>query len=304
MRIGLLNLMPNKVKTETQFARLLGASPLQVELTLVKITNHVPRNTPTDHIVSFYHDWRGHPRREVRRLHHHRCAGRDAAVRGGDLLGRVAPHLRLDADQRARLHEHLLGRAGGGASLPRHEQIRAEREDVRRLPAPHPGAGLALSARLLRRLLHSGVALDRSAARGHPAGQRHDGADGFRRGRAVPARRSGAPLAAHVQPHRIRFRARSPTSISATARPTCRSRCRRTISPTTIRASRRSTAGRATRICCSATGSTRSTRRPRSTCARSASRRPQRPRAGDRGGVGRAFRPGLCHGRACPGHLA
>jgi homoserine O-succinyltransferase len=57
MRIGLLNLMPNKVKTETQFARLLGASPLQVELTLVKITNHVPRNTPTDHIVSFYRDW-------------------------------------------------------------------------------------------------------------------------------------------------------------------------------------------------------------------------------------------------------
>jgi len=57
MRIGLLNLMPNKVKTETQFARLLGASPLQVELTLVKITNHVSRNTPTDHIVSFYRDW-------------------------------------------------------------------------------------------------------------------------------------------------------------------------------------------------------------------------------------------------------
>ena len=57
MRIGLLNLMPNKVKTETQFARLLGASPLQVELTLVKMTNHVPRNTPSDHILSFYRDW-------------------------------------------------------------------------------------------------------------------------------------------------------------------------------------------------------------------------------------------------------
>ena len=57
MRIGLLNLMPNKVKTETQFARLLGASPLQVELTLVKVTNHVPRHTPTEHIVSFYRDW-------------------------------------------------------------------------------------------------------------------------------------------------------------------------------------------------------------------------------------------------------
>ena len=57
LRIGLLNLMPNKVKTETQFARLLGASPLQVELTLVKMTNHVPRNTPSDHIISFYQDW-------------------------------------------------------------------------------------------------------------------------------------------------------------------------------------------------------------------------------------------------------
>ncbi|HET7848554.1 MAG TPA: homoserine O-succinyltransferase [Pseudolabrys sp.] len=57
MRIGLLNLMPNKARTETQFARLLGASPLQVELTLVKVTNHVPRNTPSDHIISFYRDW-------------------------------------------------------------------------------------------------------------------------------------------------------------------------------------------------------------------------------------------------------
>jgi homoserine O-succinyltransferase len=57
LRIGLLNLMPNKIKTETQFARLLGASPLQVELTLVKVTNHVPRNTSSDHIVSFYRDW-------------------------------------------------------------------------------------------------------------------------------------------------------------------------------------------------------------------------------------------------------
>lgn len=57
MRIALLNLMPNKIKTETQFARLLGASPLQVELTLVKITNHVPRNTPTEHMISFYRDW-------------------------------------------------------------------------------------------------------------------------------------------------------------------------------------------------------------------------------------------------------
>jgi homoserine O-succinyltransferase len=57
IRIGLLNLMPNKVKTETQLARLLGATPLQVELTLVKMTNHVARNTPSEHIISFYRAW-------------------------------------------------------------------------------------------------------------------------------------------------------------------------------------------------------------------------------------------------------
>ncbi|MDQ0473143.1 homoserine O-succinyltransferase [Labrys wisconsinensis] len=57
LRIALLNLMPNKMKTETQFARLLGATPLQVELTLVKITNHVSRNTPSEHMISFYRTW-------------------------------------------------------------------------------------------------------------------------------------------------------------------------------------------------------------------------------------------------------
>jgi homoserine O-succinyltransferase len=57
LRIGLLNLMPNKIKTETQFARLIGATPLQVELSLIKITNHKSKNTPNDHMITFYRDW-------------------------------------------------------------------------------------------------------------------------------------------------------------------------------------------------------------------------------------------------------
>jgi homoserine O-succinyltransferase len=57
LRIGLLNLMPNKIKTETQFARLIGATPLQVELTLVKITGHTPKNTPAEHMLAFYENW-------------------------------------------------------------------------------------------------------------------------------------------------------------------------------------------------------------------------------------------------------
>lgn len=57
LRIGLLNLMPNKISTETQLARLLGATPLQIELTLVRITDHVTRNTPADHMAAFYRPW-------------------------------------------------------------------------------------------------------------------------------------------------------------------------------------------------------------------------------------------------------
>lgn len=57
LQIGLLNLMPNKIKTETQIARLLGSTPLQVEMTLVRVGGHQPKNTPEDHLISFYHTW-------------------------------------------------------------------------------------------------------------------------------------------------------------------------------------------------------------------------------------------------------
>ncbi|KAA5605242.1 homoserine O-succinyltransferase [Roseospira marina] len=57
MRVGLLNLMPNKISTETQLARLVGSTPLQVELTLVRISSHVARHTAADHMASFYRPW-------------------------------------------------------------------------------------------------------------------------------------------------------------------------------------------------------------------------------------------------------
>jgi homoserine O-succinyltransferase/O-acetyltransferase len=57
LQIGLLNLMPNKIRTETQIARLIGASPLQVELTLVRIGNHRAKNTSEDHLITFYQTW-------------------------------------------------------------------------------------------------------------------------------------------------------------------------------------------------------------------------------------------------------
>jgi homoserine O-succinyltransferase len=57
LQIGLLNLMPNKIRTELQMARLLGATPLQVELSLVRIGEHRPKNTSEDHLLAFYQTW-------------------------------------------------------------------------------------------------------------------------------------------------------------------------------------------------------------------------------------------------------
>lgn len=57
MQIALLNLMPNKIVTEKQIARLVGATPLQVELTLMRIGGHTAKNTSEDHLLSFYSTW-------------------------------------------------------------------------------------------------------------------------------------------------------------------------------------------------------------------------------------------------------
>ncbi|MDG1737858.1 MAG: homoserine O-succinyltransferase, partial [Paracoccaceae bacterium] len=54
LRIGLLNLMPKKIQTENQFARLIGATPLQIELSLIRMTEHRTRNTAADHMKEFY----------------------------------------------------------------------------------------------------------------------------------------------------------------------------------------------------------------------------------------------------------
>jgi homoserine O-succinyltransferase len=54
LRIGLLNLMPKKIQTETQFARLIGATPLQIELSLIRMSEHRTRNTAAEHMAEFY----------------------------------------------------------------------------------------------------------------------------------------------------------------------------------------------------------------------------------------------------------
>ena len=54
LRIALLNLMPTKITTETQLSRLLGNTPLQVELELVQVSSHKSKNTAEEHMLAFY----------------------------------------------------------------------------------------------------------------------------------------------------------------------------------------------------------------------------------------------------------
>ncbi len=54
LRIAIVNLMPTKIATETQLLRLLGNSPVQVDITLVRAERHISKNTASEHLERFY----------------------------------------------------------------------------------------------------------------------------------------------------------------------------------------------------------------------------------------------------------
>lgn len=57
LRIAVLNLMPLKITTETDLIRLLSNSPLQIEVTFMKLKSHTSKNTPVEHMMAFYTDF-------------------------------------------------------------------------------------------------------------------------------------------------------------------------------------------------------------------------------------------------------
>lgn len=54
LKIAIVNLMPTKIATEIQLLRLLGNSPVQVDITLIRAEHHVSRNTSSEHLERFY----------------------------------------------------------------------------------------------------------------------------------------------------------------------------------------------------------------------------------------------------------
>ena len=57
LKILILNLMPTKIDTETQLSRLLGNTPLQVEIELMRTATHKPKNTSEEHLLAFYQEF-------------------------------------------------------------------------------------------------------------------------------------------------------------------------------------------------------------------------------------------------------
>ena len=57
LKIVVLNLMPLKITTETDLIRLLSNTPLQMEITFMKLRSHTPKNTPIEHMMMFYKDF-------------------------------------------------------------------------------------------------------------------------------------------------------------------------------------------------------------------------------------------------------
>ena len=204
LRIGMLNLMPDKIRTETQFARLCGSTPLQVEFTLLKMTGHTPKNTPADHMIAFYRDLS-----EVR----------DEKFDGMIVTGAPVELLEFEAVSywpelvrffdwtRQHVHSTFCICWAAQAALYRYYGIGKHRLSHKAFGVyrhKNLNPDLALSAGLFGRFLDTGVALDRGAPQRAAARCRARGADGIGRGRVVPGCGRAAPGALHVQPHRIR----------------------------------------------------------------------------------------------------
>ena len=217
LQIGLLNLMPKKVQTETQFARVIGATPLQIELTLIRMSEHQSQNTSAAHLEAFYQPFR---------------EARERRFDGLIITGAPIEHLDFEAVSywselrevfdwtQTNVHSTMGVCWGGMAMLHHFHGI-----PKHMLPAKAFGCfrhrAVAPSAPLLQGFSDSFVVpVSRwTEVRDEDVGAppRARGADPLRGGRPLPDRGPRAPRLLHVQPPRVRLRRRSRRSTTATS---------------------------------------------------------------------------------------
>ena len=272
LQIGLLNLMPNKERTETQFTRLIGATPLQVDLTLVRVTDHKSKNTSEDYLTTFYSTWE-----EVRERKFDGFIVTGAPIANMpfeevQVLARDGRDHGLDADQRAPHHVHLLGRAGGAASLPRRRALPHGEEGLRRLPPQDRQPALAVPARLFRQPDDPGVAATTTSTATSLGPDLEILIDNDEIGVCMLGDRKHRALYMlnHLEYDNRSLADEYERDVKAGPR---HAAAGEPVPRRRHRPRSRRTAGAATRTCCSRTGSTRSTRRRRSSWTRSAANR-------------------------------
>ena len=148
LRIGLLNLMPLKIITETQILRCLSNTPIQIEVDLIQTETYHSKNTPEDHLLTFYKTFD-----DIR----------DQKYDGFIITGAPVETMPfeeveywkelteiMDWTKNARSFHaaHLLGCAGRSVLSLRYSEVHAARENVRYFQAPCSAAEGAAAARL------------------------------------------------------------------------------------------------------------------------------------------------------------
>lgn len=192
IRIGLLNLMPKKIQTENQFARLIGATPLQIDFRLIRMSEHQARNTAAEHMEEFYR-----PFQEVR----------EEKFDGLIITGAPIEHLEFEEvtywDEMKEVMDWTQTNVhstfgvcwgdGDDQPFPRRQEAHPGSQGLWLLPAEESCPRLALSARIFRRLRHSRQPLDRSppGRDRRRAGPSH--ASGVGRGGTLPGGGPRAP---------------------------------------------------------------------------------------------------------------
>jgi len=183
LKIVILNLMPIKVTTETDLIRLLSNTPLQLEISFMKLKSHTSKNTPIEHMKAFYRDFE-----KMRPERFDGMIVTGAPVEQMD-FGQVNywPEITEVFDW-ARTHVtstlYICWAAQAGMyHFYGVTQISVASEDVRCVPSSRERARNGHLPRLRRRVLCAPQPSYRGAPRGHPEGARAATAVGERRER-------------------------------------------------------------------------------------------------------------------------
>ena len=134
LRIVILNLMPLKITTETDLVRLLSNTPLQVEISFMKIKSHTSKNTPIEHMKAFYTDF---------------DKMRDEKYDGMIITGAPVEQMDFEEvtywDEITEIYHALYLLGGASRTLPplRCAQVSAGRENVRHIRTSHLAASVS-----------------------------------------------------------------------------------------------------------------------------------------------------------------